>query len=460
MSDEHPFNGPCFNGLCTESIASLLTPFKCQTITVALSGGVDSIVLLHLLSSLRDQQWVDTVEAVHVHHGLSDYADQWADFCEYICQKWKIPLTVARISVPEGTGDGLEQTARKLRYSIFEQHVLDGSCLVMGHHQDDQAETVLLRLFRGTGLEGLCGMPKSRRLGEGLLLRPLLEIRRKTIEQYATHHQLEWIEDDSNQDERFSRNFLRQSLIPEIEQRWPGASQRIAALTDELTAVSETMQGHVVASLSLCQWQGEGWWQNGFSLLNIRSLKSLSTELQKQVFRLWLKNNTGSVLGRESLQKLFNELIDARKDAEPQLKVGDYIVRRFRGDLYITHGEEMISHDVQQWGWPISESLTLKDGLHLSGARTEVGSILLPNRQLQIRRREHIPAGEKIAIAGRNGRKTLKRWLQDYNLPPWCRHRQPFIYDGDRMIAAPGLWVCPEYYGKTGSGYSLNCVKI
>ena len=448
------------DGLTPESIAHHLTPFSQTPVTVAFSGGVDSTVLLHLLVALRDQGVLEQVEAVHVHHGLSEYADQWAEFCEYICQKWQVPLTLARVSVPEDTGEGIEQAARYLRYGIFEQQVLNGGVLVMGHHQDDQAETLLLRLFRGTGVEGLRGIPQSRSLGEGRLVRPMLQVSRVAIEHYAQHHQLDWIEDESNQDERFSRNFLRQSLIPQIERRWPGASRRMAALTADVEVVNQMLIEQALVALRQCQRKENSWWVEGYSLLNISALKCLSSELQSQVCRIWLKNNINIVPGREQLSQLFAELIDAREDAEPQMKIGKYILRRYRGDMYITFPKMTDVLEKQSWGWPISESVNLEDGLWICAESVGSGSIRLPDHPLTVLRRMHIPADEKIAVAGRSGRKTLKRWLQEYQLPPWCRDRQPFIYDGDDMVAAPGLWICADYYLEYNSGNRLECNRV
>ncbi|OED41823.1 tRNA lysidine(34) synthetase TilS [Endozoicomonas sp. (ex Bugula neritina AB1)] len=445
------------NGLSPESIAPLFISLRQTPVTVAFSGGVDSTVVLHMLVALRQQGILDTVEALHIHHGLSECADQWAAFCEHVCALWNVPLTLARITVPEDTGEGIEQAARMIRYRIFEQQVMGGGCLVMGHHLDDQAETVLLRLFRGTGLEGLSGIPQSRVLGEGQILRPLLDTRRHAIEQYARDHRLDWIEDDSNNNERFSRNFLRQRIIPELEQRWPGAARRIASLTTEISAVKQVMHDRVAEAMEQCHRHEKGWWAD-YTLLNIQSFRLLNSELQKQVFRFWLKSHTGSVLGREQLDKVFNELIDARQDAEPQMKVGDYILRRFRGELYITSIADECCYDIQVWVWPISEYIVLKDGLRIYSYCE--GDIELPDKQLRVLRREHISGSEKIAVAGREGRKTLKRWLQDFDLPPWCRNRQPFVFDGDQMIAAPGLWVCPSYQGKNASGVGLSCVKV
>ena len=448
---------PSLNGLSSESIFPLLKPFIESSLVVAFSGGVDSTVLLHLLVNLRHQGMLKTVKAVHVHHGLSDDADHWAEQCHAICQQWQVPLRIAKVSVPRNTGEGIEQAARHERYRIFQQALSGGGCLLMGHHQDDQAETVLLRLFRGTGIEGLRGIPQTRSLGKGQLLRPLLNISRGAIEEYASHHQLSWIEDGSNQDERFSRNFLRRSLIPQIERRWPGASQRIARLTGDAEAVCQSIESSVEEALAVCEHVEESWWADGFTLLNLKSLLDLESELQNQVCRLWLKKNIHIVPGRDLLKRVYVELINAREDAEPQLKLGEYLLRRFRGQLFITRENVPVPAESEQWCWQTDASVCLQDGLWVHSEATDNGGVTLPDRPLTIRRRQDVDTSLKFSVTRRSGRKTLKRWLQDYQLPPWCRDRQPFVFDDERMVAAPGLWVCSEYGSDSDSGWRLIC---
>ncbi|MGB1271562.1 MAG: tRNA lysidine(34) synthetase TilS, partial [Endozoicomonas sp.] len=345
-------------------------------------------------------------------------------------------------------GKGVEEAARQARYQVFERVVSEGGCLLQGHHRDDQAETVLLRLFRGTGLEGLQAMPAVRRLGTGLLFRPLLSLPRSAIEACARRYELSFIEDNSNRDERFSRNYLRCSLIPEVERRWPGVAGRLTELASEVEEVNDHHRLQLDTLVKSTVVYRPGWLLGQQPLLAISELVQLGYPMQKQVVRHWLKSQGWMVPSRDALTRVFDQVVSARGDAEPCLNIGDYSIRRFRGLLIATGALSLEAFEPFLWNWQKSPGVQLGERqLHWVSADEGNGSsVHLPPRPLMVRRRCH--AGqEKIAIAGRTGRKTLKRWLQEYRVPPWLREFLPLIYDGERMVAAPGLWVCEGYQG-------------
>lgn len=428
-------------------------------LTVAFSGGVDSTVLLHLLTLLRDQGAVAQVQAVHVHHGLSDYADQWAEHCQWVCDRWQVSLTIANVFL-ESHGYGLEQAARDARYRVFVDVVKGGGCLLQGHHLDDQAETVLLRLFRGTGVDGIQGIPEQRALGDGLLLRPLLDVPRSTIEAYARSHHLDFMEDDSNCDERFSRNFLRHQLIPMVEGRWPGASGRLVEFAREVGQMNQSIQQETRSQLATCIEYRPQWLLDRQPLVSIKALGRLDARSQRLVVRAWLKQQGIQPPSRDALEKIFHEVVGARMDAEPQLKLSErYVLRRYQHMLLICDEEvNLLAFDPMVWDWQNEPVLSLGDrslSCH-SGSGEGCDAISLPTTPLVLKRRCHIPCDEKIAISGRQGRKTLKKWLQEYQVPFWLREYLPFVFDGDQMVAAPGLWVCDGYYANGGEGLTLH----
>ena len=200
---------------------------------VALSGGLDSVLLLHTLA--RQFRNSDRLVAVHVNHQLQPNASETENFCRRLCGSLNVPCQVMRVDVsaapaedPAGTG-GLEEAAREVRYQAFESCLGDGELLLMAHHADDQTETVLFRLVRGTGAAGLAGMPVSRALGRGTLYRPFLNLSRQQLEAWATGHGIDWVEDPSNQDRRFDRNYLRRTIIPALKERWPSLNRRLAS---------------------------------------------------------------------------------------------------------------------------------------------------------------------------------------------------------------------------------------
>ncbi|WP_299727412.1 tRNA lysidine(34) synthetase TilS [uncultured Endozoicomonas sp.] len=427
--------------------------------TVAFSGGVDSTVLLHLMVQLRNQGHIKTLNAVHIHHGLSTFADQWADHCRSLCQQWNVPLTVESV-VLKNQGQGIEQAARDARYGIFTDAVKDGGVLLQGHHRDDQTETILQRLFRGTGVDGFQGMPQQRPIGTGTLLRPLLSIPRLSIESYAKDKNLQHIEDDSNSDEHFARNFLRQSLIPAIETRWPGASERVVELAKEVTVLSLEQQSNTTGQLQTCIEYHPEWLLGDQPLLNLKRLESFTQDVQNRIVRGWLKQQNILLSSRRLLGQIFYEVINARADGEPRLKVDRHIwIYRFQHCLVMVDERySLTSFEPFIWHWQSSSVVALGDHcLTVSdGVTMNCLPVQLPEIPLLLCQRRHIDKDAKIAIAGRAGRKTLKRWLQEYHVPPWLREYLPFIYNDEQMVAAPGFWVCEGYQGVVGRASVLK----
>ena len=247
-------------------------------ICVGLSGGMDSVVLLTLLSRLRitlDLQ----LSAIHVHHGLSPNADQWAQCCTSFCAAYSIPLEVVRVNIDQSLPGGVEALARDARYAAFNN--VDADFLALAQHADDQAETVLHQILRGTGLKGMAGMGEVRTLREGLqLIRPLLGVSRAELEVFAREQRLEWIEDESNADTAFTRNFIRHELAPKLAERFPhyrdslARAGRHAAEADEMLAA--------LAAIDL-KWDGQHAYADQLDLLPLtRQVNALYHWLQWQ----------------------------------------------------------------------------------------------------------------------------------------------------------------------------------
>ena len=423
------------------------TAFHQQTpCTVAFSGGVDSTVLLHLLTVLRDQGQVSDLRAVHVHHGLSRFADGWAEHCQRLCKQWSVPLSITRVSL-NPDGHGLEQAARDARYPVFAAALRGGGCLLQGHHQNDQAETILLRLFRGTGVDGFAGIPEQRPLGDGVLLRPLLTVSRAAIETYAHENQLPFIDDDSNTDVRFSRNFLRQQLLPLIEARWPGAAGRMTAFANEVAQMNQQVQQQVEGLLNFdVDHQSLPSKQ-----LSLELLKPLDGAAQQRVVRHWLKALSVPLPSRQLLALIFKEVVAARIDAQPQLRLSEHcIITRYQHRLAVVDTRMAWQSPAPLvWDWQKAPVLPLGPR-SLAMVRGQ-GEVQLPAKPLLLKWRCHIDCHEKIAVSGRRGRKVLKKWLQEYQVPPWLRDSLPFVYDDDQMVAAPGFWVCSGYRSHGGA---------
>ncbi|MDB2384806.1 tRNA lysidine(34) synthetase TilS [Endozoicomonas sp.] len=448
--------------LCPVNQALRLTldHWKNRPVVAAFSGGVDSTVLLHALVVLRDAGEIERLRAVHVNHGLSDHAFSWTTHCELLCKRWAVPFRGVRVNVSEASGSGLEEAARSARYQVFYDDLAEGERLLQGHHLNDQAETLLFRLFRGTGIDGLSGIPLSRPLGRGTLVRPLLSVSRTDIDAYAHRHQLTPIEDESNEDQRFSRNYLRHSLIPAVEERWPGASNRLSVLADELSQVKAQLSDLITELTESAVQTRPQWLLGDKPLLDIAKLNAFKAPVRKQVIRCWLKQQSLPVPGREILENVLTDVVDARVDASPLLRWPGCEVRRYQG-LLIAGRPQLMTEPFSgaYWDWlKRSEFFHPVFGyLRIRAARKgESGCLCLPDSQgLEVRTRDRVDPAMKIAVAGRDGRKTLKRWLQDFNIPPWLRGNVPFLFTQAEMIAAPGLWICEGYQAEKGAGYKV-----
>ena len=422
---------------------------------VALSGGLDSTVLLHAVA-----RRCSGVRAVHVHHGLSPNADQWQRHCETLCKQLGVPLDVVTVDVQKD-GKGLEDAAREARYQAFIQQLQPDEILLTAHHGDDQVETLLMRLGRGSGVRGLAGMAARRPLGAGELWRPLLGVSRRELEDYARSHRLSWIEDESNDDLQFDRNFLRHRVMPTLRERWPHLVEswgQSAVLCAESEALLEDYAREDLARLTLESADphaAAGW------VLSLPGLQGLSTARRHQVLRVWFRERGVPGLNRDRLAEVDRQLIDGREDAGACVAWEGWALRRFRQGLYLLNGTSLEAPLPSQ---PIPVDLSGSGRVVLPG-----GAVLVFEREdfggngprlaaglpeLSIRWRQ---GGERCQPEGRAHSQTLKKLLQEYTLAPWWRARQPLIYSGETLVAAGDLWVCKGFSAAPGQpGYRLR----
>lgn len=286
---------------------------------VGLSGGRDSVVLLHLLSRL---DLGARLFAVHVHHGLSPNADAWKAFCTAYCRNLDVPLRIERVAVEGGTGLGLEAAARQARYAAFARCPAD--CLLLAHHQGDQAETLLFNLVRGAGVAGAAAMPVERRLGGLRLLRPLLAVAREDIVAYAEENGLAWIEDESNADTGFSRNFLRHAVMPVLAGRFPGAAVCLAAAAGHFAEA-----GELLTDLGELDWQACA---DGDSL-PLAALRRLSPARLKNLLRHRLRQLGWRAPAAARLNEFVRQLFESAPGARPALHLPDGEMRVLRRRL-------------------------------------------------------------------------------------------------------------------------------
>jgi tRNA(Ile)-lysidine synthase len=331
---------------------------------VAYSGGLDSHVLLHALVRVRDRLDVD-IGAVHVNHALQADADSWEEHCSNVCRDLGVSYVSLRIDASAATGDSPEAAARDARYAALAEWLPAGESLLTAQHQDDQAETLLLQLLRGSGVNGLAAMPVLAELGRGQLLRPLLGLGRRQLLAYAEANGLCWTEDPSNRDLAFDRNFLRARVFPLLQERWPSAAaalSRSAAHCAEAASLLEHLADQDLADIRAGREDR----------LSLARLIVLPPERQRNVLRHWIRQVTAAVPSAAVLARLLNDVLQSRRDAEPCVRWGGYEVRRYRDDLYLLKQRpEPDSSRVLEWSLP--ESLSLPDAGGVLNASRETG---------------------------------------------------------------------------------------
>jgi len=395
---------------------------------IALSGGLDSTVLLHLLANLAKTETLPPLSAVHVHHGLQAAADAWPAHCQSICDSLGVPLRVMGVQVQPGAS--LERAARDARYQAFTEVIGAGQVMLTGQHREDQAETLLFRLLRGAGVRGLAAMPVQRRLASGYLVRPLLRVSRDELEAYARQYQLKWIEDPSNADLRFSRNYLRHRVLPALTERWPQAFSSLARTAEHLSEAQGLLDELAQMDLQAADQPSPFPWLNLPSLA-LAPLRELSDARQRNALRHWLTPLTR--LPDSDHWAGWYSLRDARGDAQPLWRLADGELHRGGERIWwLSRAGSEFSDASLSWSDP-QNPLELPG----NGQLTFTGSV--PAGPLEVRYRQ---GGEILDVPGR-GRRDLKRLLNESGLPGFVRGRLPLLYRGQQLLGAPslaGLW--------------------
>ncbi|EJL81118.1 tRNA lysidine(34) synthetase TilS [Pantoea sp. GM01] len=425
-------------------LASLLTPDAGYVL--AFSGGLDSTVLLHQLVCWQRQQPQLRVRALHVHHGLSPNADRWAQHCQQICMQWQIPCAVLQVQV-DGRDSGIEAAAREARYQALFQQLQPGEHLLTAQHLDDQAETLLLALKRGSGPAGLAAMPLQRSVDDRLHLRPLLDVSRQQLENYAAEHQLSWIEDESNADSRYDRNFLRQQVLPLLQARWPhfcAASARSAALCGEQEQLLDELLAEQLIQLT-----------DAHGALHFPPLLDMSEARRHALLRRWIAQQGGAMPAREALKRITDEVINSRDDAKPCLRFGDFELRRYRQQLYWLRPQPSLSQHSLTWQ-DRSQPLDLPAGVGLLQANGEIAELRHPNADEEINIR--FRAQGYYHLLGRAGGREMKKLWQELGVAPWQRERIPLIYYNQTLICAPGLFITRE--GAAGNAQGWQAIWL
>ena len=370
-----------------------------KNIVIALSGGIDSVVLLHFLNS----HYPGNIRAVHINHNLSKHSDDWSLFCKELCLQQGIEFKSIDINLK--TSSNIEENARKKRYNSLKSELSKNEVLCTAHHQEDQSETFLLQLFRGSGVAGLASMPKMKSFADTFLYRPFLNISKQLIVDYATKYNLNWVEDDSNINLNFKRNLLRLEFIPKLESGFEGVIKNISR-----SAYHQSEALKLINDLAEIDIEK-------FNLvinhkIQVLPLIQLPERRVANVLRYYIAQRGFLMPSNKVLTELIS-VLRAKDDAKVILKWHLYEVRRYDNELYFFDGEPDRSNE----DCPLFNKL--KDQTNFT-----------------IRFRQD---GQRVRLKGKKHSSSLKKILQSANIPPWERDKLRMYYINDTLVGMESI---------------------
>ncbi|RBW47399.1 tRNA lysidine(34) synthetase TilS [Psychromonas sp. B3M02] len=424
-----------FNQALLNLLAELVESSAQPRLVVALSGGVDSVVLLRLLVQFQRDYPHYQVLAHNVNHGLSPHAEQWADFCEVYCASLNVKLLRSIVNIQKTSRNSLEALAREARYQCFSQHLQADDILLTGHHQDDQLETLLLALKRGSGSTGLQGIRAIQPFHNGHLVRPLLNFSRKQIIDYAETAGLKWVEDESNQDTDFDRNFIRHQITPLLTERWPA----IASSASRTARLCQEQQG-LVDEVAAQDLQQSMCVRLGTQTLSIAALVDLSQARRNNLLRYWLKFNGLDYPSSKQLTVLWQEVALAEQGKQPCLQLASNTIQRYQGELYIVPVKPLIIPDSPvTWS---GEPLLWVSPDKLAVDFSMVDAALAKQHTISCCFRQHLDPKLTCLVEGRSKSRSIKKLLQESKVPTWQREQVVFIFIDGQLVQALGVWHC------------------
>ena len=411
-------------------LETLLPGFPDVALCVALSGGVDSVALLAALAARKRAGM--RLRAIHIDHGLFPESPRWASHCRSLARRLHVPLKVLRTRVDVPKGASLEAVAREARYALLAEQLQPGEILLTAQHEDDQLETVLLQLLRGAGVAGLAGMPDIVPFARGWHARPLLSRTRAQLEAWVRSQGLTWVEDVSNLDERFDRNYLRLRVLPLIKARWPGAGRAVARSARHAAEAQRLLDALARMDVEKAAYGPD---------LSVRRLRCLDPDRRRNALRFWIARSGRSVPDARRLEELAGPVIEARADANPVVAWNGIVAQRQADVLSLRAASRPPEPSGLVWLWRSSPVCDLPNGLgQLQLEADERGPVdldALPE-SVEIRWRR---GGERLRPRRTGPTRTLKALLQEARVPVADRTRIPLLFAGDRLLAAGDLWI-------------------
>lgn len=436
-------------GQCIEGLPQITPSTAAHKIVLAYSGGVDSEILAHGLAEFSKQYPQFDYLLVHVHHGLSPNADDWVVHCQAQAEIYQLPCTIARVKVKLAPRTSIEAEARTVRYEALLAQMCAADILMTAHHQDDQLETILLALKRGLGPKGLSGMGKVQSFDKNKwLIRPLLDLSKSDVEAYAKAQGICHIQDESNFDEKYDRNFLRQSIIPALKQRW-SAIAVTASRSAELCAMQQSVvDEELAARLPLIQMV-----QGGECVINLTALAQYSKAWQTLLLRGHMDALGFAPPSKVQAEQIIVQLLDAKVDANIEIKLADVLIKRFKGVGYFLP----IISTARSVNIAVSSVTELLDTGVFYGHDKLIQATLVINAGVRLPRADEVitiefslPGSTRCQPENRSKGRELKKIWQEFEVPPWIRPNVPLLcYDG-KVVCAIGYWnekafLCAEH---------------
>ena len=403
-----------------------------RPLVVALSGGVDSVALLLMAVSWANNNGIK-LSAIHVHHGISPNADNWADYCESLCKDLGVAFVKKRVVLEKKSRTSLEQQAREARYRVIADSIESNSVLLTGHHQGDQAETFVLRLMRGAGCTGLSGMSlhsefpnvigKAKSLS---VLRPFLETKKDDLISFVERNGFKWVEDESNEVDDFDRNFVRNQVLPTLSERWPSAAKSIAQSCRILEQEKSLLQDYLLLDLTKVT-------KTGFlqcQCLDIESLMSLDKAKWNSLLRLFLQQRVGFYPSQNLLRQIVEQMFYARQDQQPQLRCGAFTIFRHGGLIYV---KNLATDELSETKIELNQEIDIENPLY---SKIEVSASEKLTSEVSIK---WGALSERLMVHSEVGSKPVKQILKESGCPALMRRFIPLLYINNKLVAVADL---------------------
>ena len=419
-----------------ETVAGFTAAFPPGTrFVVAFSGGADSLALLHAFTRARADAPDVRLCAVHVDHRLHPDSSWWARQCMEVCVRLSVDLTVLELDCESNDAGHVDEgAARAARYAEFERFLCVGDVLCTAHSEDDHVETVLLNLLRGAGPRGLAGIPGRRRLGNATVARPALGVSRADLHAYARATGLPIVHDPANADPRFARTVLRRAIIPALETRWPGMRSAMAR-----TADLNRESARLLDALAAVDLEPAG--GIGGAMLDVTEIVALEPARRRNAIAGWLRNHGIASPGERRIDQIAHQVVEARPDAMPCVRIGDVDVRRYRGRMRLVPRMAPVVTQVVH-NWRIPETLRVDHGMLVWESCAD-GGLHDSVRDANVTVRFRGDDARWMRTLGGRGR-SLKKRFQSLGIPPWERGHVPLVYAGNALAAIGSVWINPR----------------